>query len=100
MLALAGIAALFAVLAASAGLPYLEVITQQNDFFGSGGTQDQDAVDAYIASMQSAYAFYELVPWLALAALLAGVAALALAARRAQLAGAASATASRVASSD
>lgn len=62
-------------------------------------TNDPSAYEKYWIEMNTLNVFVAVLPWLALAALLAGVAALALAARRAQLAGSASATASRVASS-
>jgi hypothetical protein len=64
-------------------------------------TSDPSAYDEYWIEMNSLSALINMLPWLSLAALLAAVATLALAARRAQLqlAGSASATASRVASS-
>jgi hypothetical protein len=62
-------------------------------------TDDPSVFDEYWMEMNALSVFVLVLPWLALAALLAAVAALALAARRAQLAGSASATASRVASS-
>jgi hypothetical protein len=100
VLALAGIAVVLAGLTVAAALRYL--IPQLSQFGNPfDGTETQAEIDAYYQWIGSGYVFSELLPWLATATLLAGVAALALAARRAQLqlAGSASATASRVASS-
>lgn len=90
----------FAGLTVAAALRYLiPMLSQFDNPFD--GTEDQAEIDAYYRWINSGYMFSELLPWLATATLLAAVAALALAARRAQLqvAGSASATASRVASS-
>lgn len=91
---------MFAGLTIAAALRYLiPMLSQLGNPFD--GTEDQAEIDAYYAWLYSGEVFRQLLPWLAMAALLAGVAALALAARRAQLqlAGSASATAAREASS-
>lgn len=100
VLALGGVAVLMALLAVGAVARYLLPQLQASEF-AFDGTEDQAEMEAYYAWINSGWPFYSMVPWLVLAALLAAVAALALAARRAQLqlAGSASATASRVASS-
>jgi len=101
VLALAGLAVLFGALAVAAGLRYLIPMVDP-PMFDYNDTAQQDAITAYQEWVSSGYPYFELLPWLATAALLAAVAALALAAYRArgrQLAGSASATASRVASS-
>lgn len=84
VLAIAGIAVLLAGLTVAAALRYLipQVSQYENPF---DGTEDQAEIDAYYQWISSAYVFSELLPWLATATLLAGIAALALAARRAQL---------------
>ena len=93
---LAAIAAVFAGAATGAGAIYVETMIAQRT--GVTGEASEADFEAFIAAIQTAYVYYELLPWLATAALLAGITALALAARRAQLAGSASATASREAS--
>jgi ABC-type multidrug transport system permease subunit len=85
VLALAGVAGVFAALTIAAALRYVIPILQQSSL-QFDGTEDQETIDAYFAAMQSGYVFSTLIPWLATAAVVAGVAALALAARRAQLA--------------
>lgn len=97
VVALAGIAVLFAALTVGATLRYvIPQLDPAHDTFD--GTEDQAAMDAYFSWVFSGQPYIALVPWLATAALIAGVCALALAARRAQLAAGASATASREAS--
>lgn len=100
VLALGGVAVVMVLLAVGAAARYL-VPQLQSMEVTFDGTEDQAEMDAYYSWVNSGWPFYSMVPWLVLAALLAAVGALALAARRAQLqlAGSASATASRVASS-
>jgi hypothetical protein len=90
---LAGIAVLLAALTVGAALRYL-IPQLTSASFRYDGTEDQFEIDQYWLWINSGWPFYSMVPWLATAALLAGVAALALGARRAQLASAV-ATASR-----
>ena len=98
MVALAGVAVLFGALTFGVGLRALETMMNQGSYSFEGEV-DEAAVNEYISSMQVGYLFLQQLPWFATATLLAGISALALAARRAQLAGSASATASRDASS-
>ena len=99
------LAALAVALAAGAVAAALRYLIPQLDppMFDYNDTAQQDAINAYYQWINSGYPYVQLVPWLALAALLAGIAALALAAYRARgrtaQAGSASATASRDASS-
>lgn len=90
---LTAVAVVFVAAAIRAGAIYVETSVAQRS--GITGEASQADFEAFIAMIQTAYLYYELLPWLATAALLAGITALALAARRAQLAGSASATASR-----
>lgn len=96
IVALGAIAVVFAGAATRAGAIYVEATVTQRT--GLTGEASQADFEAFIAAIQTAYVYYDLVPWLAAAALLPALTALALAARRAQLAGSASATASREAS--
>jgi hypothetical protein len=84
---LAGVAVLLAALTAGAALRYLiPQLTAAS--FRYDEIENQFEIDQYWLWINSGWPFYSMVPWLATAALLAGVAALALAARRAQLASA------------
>lgn len=98
VLALAGIALVLAGLAVGAAARYLiPQLSSSQMLFDE--TADPAAMQAYYEWVNSGWPYLMVLPWLVLAALLAAVGALALAARRAQLAGSASATASRDASS-
>lgn len=83
ILALAAIAVVLAGLAVAAALRQIIPQLTLADFSYEGEV-DQVAIDDYYAWLQSGWMYYDLAPWLATAALLAGVAALALAAYRAQ----------------
>lgn len=85
IVALAGAAVLLAGLTVGAALRYL---IPQLAVLNPVSFEDQSEVDAYWEWVNSGWPFYAMVPWLATAALIAGVAALALGARRAQLASA------------
>jgi hypothetical protein len=83
VLALVGVALLFGGLTVAAGLRYLIPIIDP-PVFDYNDTAQQDALTAYQEWVSSGYPYFELLPWLATAALLAAVGALTLAAYRAR----------------
>jgi hypothetical protein len=91
IVALAAMAVVLAGLAVAATLRWIIPQADIADFAFTGGT-DQAALDEYFAWVNSGWIYYAQVPWLVLAALVAGLAALALAAYRALLRGQAAGT--------
>jgi len=81
IVALAAIAVVLTGLAVAATLRWIIPQADIADFVFAGGT-DQAALDEYFAWVNSGWIYYAQVPWLVLAALVAGLAALALAAYR------------------